>query len=331
MNPKKIIAILIAGATLSAFISTQDIGIKANAKQLMDIEQEQNSKGEQLEETEYKVNVFSSSQNATESIELERYIKGVVTSEMSIESPIEALKAQAIASRTYAMYKVINNIKIDDEAHVYDTVGSQAYKDIDERYKTWNPAKRDEYMKKINQVIEETKGKIITYDGNIISNAHFFASTNGKTQNCEEVFVRSLPYLKSVSSPETPQTQEVKLTHWGFTKMIKEKYPDLKFTSSDIRDNLTIHAYNSTGSVKEVKIKDTIMKSTDFRVALSIQSTNFTMQVDDKYVTINVKGYGHGVGMSQLGAIHMAKEGKDYETILKHYYTGVEVGSLGDD
>lgn len=323
MNAKKIAIAIGLAIALAANVNFDSIlkPTRANAKQM----EEFDVSGDRAKEPVTVITVYNTTLKTNQTMAIEEYIKGVVSSEMSPDSPIEALKAQAIASRTYAMYRVMNNITISDAgAHVDDTVNCQAFKSIDARYESWSLDKRDQYLQAINTAVEDTKGICLAYDGNILSNAHFFASTGKKTENCNDVFVRDIPYLKSVDSNETTSySQEIKLTHWGFTKAIKEKYPNLKFTSSDIKDKFKILSYNKSGSVKEIEIAGQVLKSTEFRTVMGLQSTELNITFTDKEVIIKTVGYGHGVGMSQNGAKDMARTGKSYEEILKHYYTGI--------
>lgn len=259
--------------------------------------------------------------NEIDNIPFEEYVKGVLAGEMPANFHIEALKAQAVAARSYVLKKMANNK--DKEYDVVDTIENQVYLDDEALKKNWKN-NYEKNMNKLKQAIIETKGEYLTYDGEVI-NAFFFSTSNGKTENCEEVFVQKLPYLKSVDSSwdiniSPVYNNEKKLTKEEFYKKLNLKYDE----------NLKIEVLNYTtaGSIKTVKINDKTFKSTDIRSKLSLKSTSFTIKNVNDEIIITTKGNGHGVGMSQYGAYGMAKEGYNYTQILKHYYTGVEIKKI---
>lgn len=259
--------------------------------------------------------------NEIDNIPFEEYVKGVLAGEMPANFHIEALKAQAVAARSYVLKKMANNK--DKEYDVVDTIENQVYLDDETLKKNWKN-NYEKNMNKLKQAIIETKGEYLTYDGEVI-NAFFFSTSNGKTENCEEVFVQKLPYLKSVDSSwdiniSPVYNNEKKLTKEEFYKKLNLKYDE----------NLKIEVLNYTtaGSIKTVKINGKTFKSTDIRSKLSLKSTSFTIKNVNDEIIITTKGNGHGVGMSQYGAYGMAKEGYNYTQILKHYYTGVEIKKI---
>ena len=259
--------------------------------------------------------------NEIDNIPFEEYVKGVLAGEMPANFHIEALKAQAVAARSYVLKKMANNK--DKDYDVVDTIENQVYLDDETLKKNWKN-NYEKNMNKLKQAIIETKGEYLTYDGEVI-NAFFFSTSNGKTENCEEVFVQKLPYLKSVDSSwdiniSPVYNNEKKLTKEEFYKKLNLKYDE----------NLKIEVLNYTtaGSIKAVKINGKTFKSTDIRSKLSLKSTSFTIKNVNDEIIITTKGNGHGVGMSQYGAYGMAKEGYNYTQILKHYYTGVEIKKI---
>lgn len=259
--------------------------------------------------------------NEIDNIPFEEYVKGVLAGEMPANFHIEALKAQAVAARSYVLKKMANNK--DKDYDVVDTIENQVYLDDETLKKNWKN-NYEKNMNKLKQAIIETKGEYLTYDGEVI-NAFFFSTSNGKTENCEEVFVQKLPYLKSVDSSwdiniSPVYNNEKKLTKEEFYKKLNLKYDE----------NLKIEVLNYTtaGSIKIVKINGKTFKSTDIRSKLSLKSTSFTIKNVNDEIIITTKGNGHGVGMSQYGAYGMAKEGYNYTQILKHYYTGVEIKKI---
>lgn len=250
-------------------------------------------------------------------IPFEKYIKGVVSGEMPASYELEALKAQAVAARSYALYHMNGK-----EYDVTNTTSSQVYleeKDLKEKWKE----DYDKYSEKIERAIIETKGEYLTYKGEKV-NAMFFAVSTGKTENSEEVFVSKLPYLRSVSSSwdeKSPVfTDTVILT-------LKDFYNNLNLP---YEENLKVEITEktSTGRVRKLKINDKEINGRDLQTKLKLRSNYFEIIKKENNIIINTKGYGHGVGMSQFGANEMAKEGSDYRKILKHYYEGTEISKI---
>ena len=149
----------------------------------------------------------------------------------------------------------------------------------------------------------------------------FFSTSTGKTENSEEVFVSALPYLRSVDS-KWDEASPVYTDTYTFD--LKDFYSKL---SLPYNENLKIEitAKTSTGRIKKLKINDQELNGRDFATKLSLRSNYFTITQNNDKITINTKGFGHGVGMSQYGANGMAKEGYKYDQILKHYYQNTEI------
>lgn len=267
--------------------------------------------------TNNMIRVKDEKTNQIKEIPFEDYIKGVVAGEMPVTFEKEALKAQAVASRSYAMYQMTNTK--DKEYDVVNTTTNQVYLTDEKLKENW----KDEYPQKINKIKEaiiETKGEYLTYQGNIV-NAMFFSTSVGKTENSEEVFVSALPYLRSVDSKWDERSPVYEDT---YTFTLKDFYQKLNLPYNE---NLKIEILEKTvtGRIRTLKINEQEMKGRDFQNKLSLRSNYFEIIQDKEKITINTKGFGHGVGMSQYGANGMAKEGYTYDEILKHYYKGVEI------
>ena len=254
--------------------------------------------------------------NTIEIVPFEEYIVGVLAGEMPVSFPIEALKAQAVAARSYVSKRMDNKRDYD----VVDSTNDQVYLDEETLKNNWG----NNYTKNINKIrkaVLDTKGEILTYDNQVIK-AFFFSTSNGKTENSEEVFSEKLPYLKSVDSV------------WDIN--VSPVYDDKKIMSLDTFYNklglqydenlkIIVKNYTESGSIKNIDINNKTFKGTDVRFKLGLRSTYFTIEKVDKNVKITTKGFGHGVGMSQYGAMAMANLGYKYDEILKHYYTNVEI------
>ena len=267
--------------------------------------------------TNNTIRVKNEKTNQIITLPFEEYIKGVVAGEMPATFELEALKAQAVASRSYAMYQM--TATKDKDYDVLNTTANQVYLTDQELKNNW----KNEYEQKINKInkaITETTGEYLTYKGQIV-NAMFFSTSTGKTENSEEVFVSSLPYLRSVDS-KWDEASPVYTDTYTFD--LKDFYSKL---SLPYNENLKIEitAKTSTGRIKKLKINDQELNGRDFATKLSLRSNYFTITQNKGKITINTKGFGHGVGMSQYGANGMAKEGYKYDQILKHYYQNTEI------
>ena len=250
-------------------------------------------------------------------VPFEDYIKGVVAGEMPATFELEALKAQAVASRSYAMYQM--TATKDKEYDVLNTTANQVYLTDQELKENW----KEEYPEKINKIkeaINETSGEYLTYEGKVI-NAMFFSTSVGATENSEEVFVSALPYLRSVDSKWDEASPAYTDT---YTFTLEEFYKKLNL---QYNQTLTIEVTSktSTGRTRTLKINGTKINGRDLATKLNLRSNYFDIVQNENNVTITTKGFGHGVGMSQYGANGMAKEGYKYDQILKHYYQNTEI------
>ena len=267
------------------------------------------------------VRVKRESKNKIETVSIEDYVIGVISGEMPVSFELEALKAQAICARTYVLRKIKTNK--NKEYDVVDTISNQVYLDKEQLQKNWK-TKFDDNYKKITDIVTATKGEYMTYNGEVIE-TFFFSTSNGKTENSEDVFVKALPYLRSVDSswdteisPVYSTLKEISLSDF-YTKLNLKYNKNLKYE---------IIEKNDTGSIAKIKINGKEFKGTEIRSLLGLRSTYFEMEQIGSNVVFKNKGNGHGVGMSQYGANGMAKEGYKYDEILKHYYTGIEISKI---
>ena len=267
------------------------------------------------------VRVKREKKNVIEKIPLEKYVMGVLSGEMPTTFPMEALKAQAVAARTYVLRKI--EYAKNQEYDVVDTVANQVYYSNDELKERW----KKEYNEKINLIqkaVLETKGEYLTYQGQIV-NAFFFSTSTGYTENCEEVFQENLPYLRSVKSDWEKDISPVFEDSKTFT--IQEFYEKLNL-DSNFNFSIQVTKTTSTGRVKEIQINGKLFLASDVTKALGLRSSFFEITKNDNQIIIHTKGFGHGVGMSQYGAYGMAKNGSNYQEILKYYYQGVDIKKI---
>ena len=234
---------------------------------------------------------------------------------------LEALKAQAVAARTFSLRKMEQNKDI--EYDVTDTTSDQVYITKEKMQEKWKD-KYEENLKKIEEAVNSTKGEYLTYNGEIVQ-AFFFSTSSGKTENSEDVFTSPLPYLKSVDSTWDMEVAPTFSETTDFS--LKNFYEALEL---EYNDNLQIEVIEkgNSGNDKIIKINNQEFKTTDVRKKLNLRSANFNITQNGDIVTITTKGYGHNVGMSQYGALAMAKKGYNYQDILKYYYQGVEISKI---
>ncbi|RPF54118.1 stage II sporulation protein D [Aquisalibacillus elongatus] len=255
-----------------------------------------------------------------EEVPLETYVTSVVSSEVPASFELEAIKAQALAARTYIVQKLAETDDTD-EYHVTDTVQHQVYKNLDELRSTWGV----DYSWKINKIkeaVKETEGQIITYSGTPIA-AQFFSTSNGFTENAEDYWQNEVPYLKSVSSPwdeRSPEFMEQQILSRS------EVVSKLGIDSPTI--NVTDTVRTESQRIKEITINGKTFSGREVRELLGLRSNDFTIQAKGDHIIFTTKGYGHGVGMSQYGANGMAEDGKGYQEIVKHYYQGVDISNV---
>lgn len=272
--------------------------------------------------TENKVNIrVLKEDNTVENIDLEEYLIGVVSSEVPVSFEDEALKAQAVASRTYALKQIENNK--DQNYDVTDNTLSQVYSTVDELKEKWGN-NFDEYYSKIKKIVNETKGEYVSYDNDYIY-AFFFSTSNGYTEDNKNVFGADLPYLKIVDSSFDEKESSAFLTETTFTK--DEFYNKLDMEYSD---ELNIKNVNRSDSnrVLYLEINGENFKGREFQKLLGLRSNDFTIEEQENDILITTKGFGHGVGLSQYGANALAKQKKNYQEILKYYYQGTELKKL---
>ena len=262
-----------------------------------------------------------------EQVNIDDYLCNVVSAEMPADYEIEALKAQAVVARTYTIYK-INNKKHENADICDDSTCCQAWVDKETRFSRWEESKRESNWEKIQKCIQETQGQIITYQNQPI-NAFFHANSGGKTELPVNVWGGTgLPYLQVVETAgEEGYKQyesEVELTQDELIEKLKTKYSDISIDFSN-QEDLKILEYTDSGRVKTVKFGNHEISGVETRTLLGLKSTNFEISKENDKIKFTVKGYGHGVGMSQTGADAMAKQGKNYKEIINHFYSGVEI------
>ena len=278
------------------------------------------------------ISLYDRASGKTEEMPLEKYIIGVVGAEMPASFPLEALKAQAVAARTYAVRHMtaFGGSGCSGADICTDSGCCQSYKSTEQlREKFGGEAER--YMDKLRQAVYETEGEYAAYNGEPIE-ALYHSSAGGRTEDAQNVFSAALPYLVGVDSPgeETAgkYAAEVRVSLGEFTNRVNKKWPAARLKKNRLGEQVRVVSRYDSGRVKELKLNKVTVSGRELRRLFDLNSANFTLSIGEG-VTIRTRGYGHGVGMSQYGARAMALEGAGYEEILKHYYTGINIRKLG--
>lgn len=297
----------------------------------IDIVKEFFIKDSSITKDDFKITIYNTEKKQAVQLPLEEYICGVVAAEMPANFQLEALKAQAVAARTFVMSKVKNKCNKANGADICDSVHCQVYIEKDIKKEQWGK-QQEENWNKIVQATNETKGIVLTYNGDLVLHPQFFATSSGKTESSEDVFSNLIPYLQPVNSPGEEIAPKFKtsksVSYKEFVNVVNSHYGKNKMLNKNIKSQIKILSRTESGMVKEIQLGGIKIKGVDFRNIFNLSSANFTLDFKKDNITINCLGYGHGVGMSQWGANVMAKSGKDYTDILTHYYTGVDMYNI---
>ncbi len=315
------------------------IMVTKHTQEIIPIEVNENrylSQVEKIKKPEFPclVSVYLHKQKIIETIPLETYVKGVLVAEMPMEFELEALKAQAIAARTYIVQK-LNEKELrgpqNDEKIITDTTAHQAYINQNELKERWENVHLQKYQGIIEKAIYETEDQILLFDKKPI-HAVYFSTSNGYTENSEEYWIKAYPYLRSVKS------------HWD--QHSSPRYKSMyKFMEEDLIHKLGLsHIHHDTNHelgiqviersrgnrITKIKIGGKIFSGREIRDHLGLASTHFDWEWSKNELKVTTYGFGHGVGMSQYGANAMAKEGKTALEILSYYYSGITIGKASN-
>ena len=261
---------------------------------------------------------------------LESYVCGVVAAEMPASYHLEALKAQAVAARTRAVcQKESGGCRSYPGADICDDSGCcQGYASMTECREKWGD-ETEFYRQRIIGAVEETMGWIMTYEGEPIT-VMYHAMSGGKTEDAAAVFSQPLPYLVSVESRGEEGARgfftETTFTYEQMAAAVNGSIPGMDVSADELRRSFSITEYTDSGRVRQVSMGDALVEAASLRKALGLRSTWFSIASDGEGVTFQQRGYGHGVGMSQVGANSMAASGSTCGQILLHYYPGVKIG-----
>ncbi|MBQ8852510.1 MAG: stage II sporulation protein D [Oscillibacter sp.] len=260
-------------------------------------------------------------------MDLGTYLVGVLRAEMPASFPAEALKAQAVAARTYTCYQLESGSRHENADICTDHTCCQAYLDEETARTNWG-GDANTYEEKIRSAVKDTDGEVMLYDAQPIL-AVFHSSSAGLTRAAGEVWLSDLPYLQAVESPEDTASipnyySRLEVSAADLKAKFLAAFPEMDF-SGDVSNWLTRAVTDSAGSVGAITVGGRTIKGTQVRSTLGLRSACFTWELQGDTFIFYVTGYGHGVGLSQYGAAAMAESGADYKDILTHYYSGVEV------
>lgn len=266
---------------------------------------------------------------------LETYIEGVVAAEMPAEYHVEALKCQAIAARTRAVYACRalggNGCATQPDCDLCTcSACCQGYATADERAGRWG-SETAAFSQRIRTAVHSTAGQILTYHGLPIEML-YHACSGGMTEDASAVFAAAQPYLTSVSSPGEEAyagfSADLRYTRAEAAALLNAAFPGCKVTALDLPGQLKRLSSTASGRIASVLVGQAAVSGRDFRRALSLRSTLCSWDTDEESITFHTRGYGHGVGMSQAGAQAMAAAGKHCAEVLAHYYPGTTLALL---
>lgn len=276
---------------------------------------------EDKEEKEETITILRASSGKTEQVDMTEYLIGAVANEMPASFHIEALKAQAVACHTYALWILKNaDNPNNDLGDISDNSGKhQGYLNKNEMKKKWGDS-YEKYYNRISDAVNDVKDLYLDYDGEPIL-AVFHALSSGTTSNCKDVWGDDIPYLKSVPALGDKLSAQLD-SEEAFTKEELAEKLGLKEEKEELISE--INAADS-GYVTKIIIGDKSFTGRQLRRLLGLKSPNFTYKQEKDNYTFAVKGKGHGVGMSQYSADFMARQGSSYKEILTHFYSGAEI------
>lgn len=280
--------------------------------------------------------VWRKNEDQVVTVGLEDYIMCVVSSEMPASFEMEALKAQAIAARTYSVARTINfsipeNPVGHQKAALCDTTHCQVYMNKEQIAQQRSAQWMADSWPRIQEAVNDTAGQVLCYDGALAGQTLFHSSSGGRTENSEDVFVSAVPYLRSVDSPyEEEATHSNELTEIPISQFVETINSSIEGASitAEQTKNIKINARSSGDKALSVQVGNLSITGREIRTLFSLASANFKVSATEDSLLFVTNGYGHGVGLSQYGANGMAERGYTYDQILTHYYTGVEIKTL---
>ncbi|MZP30779.1 stage II sporulation protein D [Heliobacterium undosum] len=250
---------------------------------------------------------------------MEEYLVGVLAGEMQPQDPPEALKAMAVAARSFAW------LRVERGETLCATVHCQVWLSPEQRLQRWGALNTPRFTEQILSAVAATRGQMLLYKNKVID-ATYHASCGGRTESAAAVWGREIPYLQSVSCPEKPELREARFTPGELDARLGTA---LAAMASKLRRNaVEVVDRTETGRVKRVRVAGEEIEGTRFRNALGLASTDLRLNWDGSGLRVETRGHGHAVGLCQAGAVAMGEKGDRYVGILGHYYPGTRLETL---
>ncbi len=283
------------------------------------------STGNNIETVQNKISVYNHTDKKIMNMDIEEYIISVVSAEMPADFSLEALKAQAIAARTYAMRKIGDTAQTHYGADICtDFAHCQAYVSKEKMKENWGDKYKEKYNK-IKNAVNSTSGEVLCYN-NEFAITVFHSCSNGITEKASDVWSGDIPYLKNVKSEGDKDKKDyVTYAEFSFDEFRRKIEEFCNKSFDNIENPIGEIIATSGNNVAKINLFGEEIKGTDIRKIFSLKSSAFELDLMDNKFKFTVYGSGHGVGMSQYGANRMGNEGKTYKEILNHYYPGTEI------
>ncbi|NLJ96663.1 MAG: stage II sporulation protein D [Clostridiales bacterium] len=277
-------------------------------------------------------NIYYEKNGAKEKLDFDQYLIGVVAANMPAGYHLEALKAQAVLSRTYALYNVA--LLSEENSHKSDYTTSElglSYIDPEEMEQYWGSDNYIMYFTKLENSVFATKEEVLTYKDDLILPV-FFGTGTGYTRNSREAWGVDIPYLVSVSSKQdVTSIHYLRITEYDvrvLVGLLRQVYPSIDISEKTFFQDIIISNRDSVGYVTEIDLGNLTVSGEEFAKVLGLNSNHFYIEDYEGKARIICTGVGHGVGLSQYGSNAMAEDGYTYDKILTHYYTGAKIINL---
>lgn len=276
-----------------------------------------------------KVRLYLHGEDRIITLPMEEYLAGVVAAEMPADFPLEALKAQAVCARTYIVKRIVGGGVINNPHPGADICDDprhgQAWLSRDQLKDRWGMLEYYRHYYKIRKAVSETRGVVITYEGQLIDPV-YHSSCGGRTESAADVWQFDAPYLRSVECPYDRDPYPSEKRSFTLAEIDAALGTDLGAVPA-VAGRPPVHVLETTetGRPKALAIGGQRIAATVVRDRLDLRSTNFEIKHADGEITFVTQGYGHGVGLCQYGAAGLAEHGRNFRTILRHYYQGVDV------
>lgn len=274
-------------------------------------------------------NVYYEKDGKRENLDFNQYLIGVVAANMPAGYHIEALKTQAVLSRTYALYNMSLISEENPKQKEFSTSElGLSYIGLDEMEQYWGSDNYAQQFTKLENCVYGTKEEVLIYEDELILPV-FFGTGTGFTRNSIEAWGADIPYLLSVpSKQDVTSIHYLRITEYDVNiilGILKQVYPSLEITDMTFFQDVSITSRDSTGYVTEISLNKHLVSGEEFANVLGLSSNHFYIEDYEGKVRVICTGVGHGVGLSQYGSNAMAEEGYSYKDILTHYYTGVNI------